>query len=79
MYQYRYNIPQNNKNMHYSYNNNERFGGFITPLLLGGVAGYAIGNSNNFNNNPAIIYPGYPQGYYYQYPTYTTNYFYPYK
>ncbi len=63
--------------------NNERFGGFIGPLLLGGVAGYAIGNNNGFNNNNSgIIYPIYPRPYYYPYPMYpytssnTSNYYY---
>ena len=56
--------------------NDERFaGGFIGPLLLGGVAGYAIGN-NNWNNNirPMVFYPT-PRPYY---PMYNP-YYYPYN
>ena len=63
--------------------NNERFGGFVGPLLLGGVAGYALGNNNAFGNNTnsGIIYPIYPPRPYY-YPMYpyssnqTSNYYY---
>lgn len=74
MYPYNYNIPQFNRNMYRGINNNDqRFigGGFIAPLLLGGVAGYAIGNTNNNNNNygrPTYFYP------YYQQPFYPNNY-----
>ena len=82
MYPYNYNIPQYPKNMYRQYrgnkfvnSNDERFfaGGFIAPLLLGGVAGYAIGQ----NNRPNYYY--YPQPYYYPvYPvTYSNNYYYP--
>ena len=44
--------------------NDERFiGGFVGPLLLGGVAGYAIGQ-NSWNNYPRpMVF--YPQQYYY--------------
>lgn len=77
---YSYNsIPQYNQNMYrssnnYSYQNDDRLlgGGFIAPLLLGGVAGYAIGN------NRPNYYPNY-----YPYPQplpvyYNNNYYYPY-
>lgn len=52
-------------------NNGDRFigGGLVGPLLLGGIAGYAIGN-NRPNYYP---YP-YPQ----PYPVYYNNYYYPY-
>ncbi len=48
--------------------NDERFigGGLIAPLLLGGVAGYAIGQ-NNYNNRPYMFYT---QPYPYYYPNY---------
>ena len=81
MYPYNYNIPQFNRNMYRGINNNDqRFigGGFIAPLLLGGVAGYAIGNTNNGNNNnygrPTYFYP--QPYYYYPYPNYSNNYYY---
>lgn len=54
-------------------------GGFFAPLLLGGLAGYAIGNQQQ-NNPYGPVY--YPQPYYY--PTYYPNtyynnfYYYPY-
>ena len=51
----------------------ERFaGGIIAPLLLGGVAGYAIGNNNNYNNNwrPMVFYPTYRP-----YPIYNPYYY----
>ena len=60
-----YNYPN------YYYQNDERFlGGFIGPLLLGGVAGYAIGNNTG---RPMIFYPT-PRPYY---PIYNP-YYYPY-
>ena len=55
--------------------NDERFigTGIIAPLLLGGVAGYAIGQ-NNYNNRPYMFYtqpyPYYYNNYYYPYPYY---------
>ncbi len=76
MYPYNYNIPQFNRNMYRGVNNNDqRFigGGFIAPLLLGGVAGYAIGNNNRPNYYPAPYY--YQQPYYYPY-NYSNNYYY---
>ncbi|MBE6147713.1 MAG: hypothetical protein E7168_05235 [Firmicutes bacterium] len=53
-------------------NNNDRFfgGGFIAPLLLGGVAGYALGN-----NRPNYYYP---QPYYYPNTYYNNFNYYPY-
>lgn len=71
MYPYNYNIPQMNRNMYQRSNNNDqRFigGGLFGPLLLGGIAGYAIGN-----NRPNYYYP---QPYYYPYPTYYSNNYY---
>ena len=70
---YNYNIPQYQRNMYYrGVNNNDQrfFGGFFAPLLLGGVAGYAIGA----NDRPTYYY--YPQPYYYPYPTYYSNNYY---
>ncbi len=63
---YKYNYP----NPYYYNQNNERFaGGIIAPLLLGGVAGYAIGQNNN-NGRPMLFYP-YANPYYYpMYPPY---------
>ena len=74
MYSYNYNIPQYRTNM-YKQNmhntNDQRFvGGFFAPLLLGGVAGYAIGA----NNRPNYYYP--QPYYYYPYPTYYNNNYY---
>lgn len=63
----------NNRYTYYYPNqNDERFaGGIIAPLLLGGVAGYAIGQ-NSYNGRPMIFYPQRP--YYPPYP-----YYYPYN
>lgn len=78
MYPYNYNFNMYpNANMYRVNNNNnndERFiGGLIGPLLLGGVAGYAIGQNNNYNR-PYMFYttpyynpyymPYYPYNYY---------------
>lgn len=71
MYTYNYNIPQMRGNMYRNnINNDQRFigGGLFAPLLLGGLAGYAIGN-----NRPNYYYP---QPYYYPYPTYYNNNYY---
>ena len=61
MYNYNYRYP------------NVRFigGGIIGPLLLGGVAGYAIGQ-NSYNGRPMVFYPQYPMypPYYYPYNFY---------
>lgn len=76
MYPYNYIMPQFQRNMYRQPNrNNQRFiaGGFIAPLLLGGVAGYAIGN-NKQNYYPQPYYYPYPQPY--PYPTYYNNYYY---
>lgn len=61
----------NNKMNNNMYNFGDRFfgGGFVAPLLLGGVAGYAIGN-----NRPNY----YPYPYPYPVPVYYNNYYYPY-
>ena len=63
--------PMNNKMNNKMYNSGDRFfgGGFVAPLLLGGVAGYAIGN-----NRPNY----YPYPYPYPVPVYYNNYYYPY-
>lgn len=73
MYPYNYNMRNLNTNMYRSNQNNDRFlaGGFVAPLLLGGVAGYAIGT----NNRPNYYYP---QPYYYYPVSYSNNYYYPY-
>ena len=59
--------PMNNKMNNNKYNSGDRFfgGGFVAPLLLGGVAGYAIGNNR-------------PNYYPYPAPVYYNNYYYPY-
>ncbi len=69
-----YNMYYNNRNMRYAkrpnnYGNNNRFGGFVVPFLLGGLAGGAIANGRP-NQNPNYYYP-YP--YYYN----NNNFFYP--
>lgn len=81
---YSYNsMPRYSNNMYYNKNNfqnpnDDRLfaGGFIGPLLLGGVAGYAIGNNNNRPNYyyPQPYIPVQPQPYY----TNNYNYYYPY-
>ena len=54
--------------------NGERFvGGIIAPLLLGGVAGYAIGQNNNQNNGAPYMF--YTQPYPYYYPYYNPYYY----
>ena len=61
----------NYKQYPYTYypRNDERFaGGIIAPLLLGGVAGYAIGQNYN-NARPMVFYPYNPY-YYPYYPNY---------
>ena len=56
---------------YYPNGNDERFaGGIIAPLLLGGVAGYAIGQNNN--GRPMIFYPQRPF-----YPIYNPYPYYP--
>ena len=65
-----YNIP--NYPTNYYNQNDERFigTGFVGPLLLGGVAGYAIGQNYN-NGRPMVFYPNrpyYPPYPYYPYP-----------
>ena len=74
MYPYNYNIQDYNSIYTPaidSKNNDERLlgGGIIAPLLLGGVAGYAIGQNNY--NRPYMFYTSpYYQPYYnpYYYP-----------
>ena len=67
MYPYNYNMRTYNRNMYRGNTNDDRIfaGGFVAPLLLGGVAGYALGS-----NRPNYYY--YPQPYYY--PMYYNNY-----
>lgn len=67
-----------NNNSYNAYNNNERFGGFVVPLLLGGIGGYAIGATNWGNNNNYQTGYYYPYPYNYQYNNYYPNYYYPY-
>lgn len=76
---YSYNsMPGTNQNMYYDNNrsfsssSDDRFlgGGLLAPLLLGGVAGYAIGN-----NRPNYYYP---QPYFVPGPVYYSNNYYPY-
>ena len=75
-----YNIPNYRNNMRIRNNRDERFGGFVGPLLIGGLAGYAIGNNGFGNNQSGIIYPiyPYPTPYYpnYPYSSTTSNYYY---
>ena len=68
MYSYSNIYPRYNQyNGIYNNPNDERFvGGIIAPLLLGGVAGYAIGQNNNNNSNPYMYYTM-PYPYYYPY------------
>ncbi len=77
----RYNMVQNRPNMYQTRQfrgEDDRFfgGGIIAPLLLGGLAGYAIGRPNdyyppynNFYNNfyyqPYQPYPFYPYNNFY--------------
>lgn len=74
---YPYNYVPNFQNSIYTpaidNSNDERFlgTGIIAPLLLGGVAGYAIGQ-NNYSNRPYMFYT---QPYYYPY----NSYYYPYN
>lgn len=70
MYHYNYNMPQMNRNMYYNQNDNRLIGGgFIGPLLLGGVAGYALGTGRP-NYYPRPYYPMYYNNYYYYNPYY---------
>lgn len=65
-------IPRNQGN----FNQDDRFfgGGIIAPLLIGGIAGYAIGNNqNDYPYGGGFVGPVYPQPYY---PTYYNSYYY---
>lgn len=54
----RYNMAYNPRNMYQRGRNDRLFGGgFLAPLVLGGIAGYAIGRPN--------YYQPYPYNYYY--------------
>ena len=72
----RYNMYRNYPNM-YRNNQNDRLigGGFVGPLLLGGLAGYAIGRPNYYPSNNNYYYPNYYNPYPY-YPTYYNNFYY---
>ena len=77
MYTYNYSYPQYGQYRNIPINgsnnpNDERFvGGLIAPLLLGGVAGYAIGQNNNYGRP----YMFYTQPYPYYYPNYNPYYY----
>lgn len=60
--------------------NQDRFvGGFFGPLLLGGIAGYAIGNQQPNNSYGSVYYqPPYYPPYYYPNTYYNNFYYYPY-
>lgn len=71
----RYNMNNNYKNM-YNYQNERLIGGGIVgPLLLGGLAGYAIGRPN-YGYGYGANYQTYYYPYNYQYPNYYYNNFY---
>ena len=77
MYSYNYNYSNPQQFSQYKIiptnNQDDRFvGGIIAPLLLGGVAGYAIGQNNNNYNRPYMFYT---QPYPYYYPYYTPYYY----
>lgn len=72
MYQTNYGMPRySNQPMYRTNQNGDRFiaGGVVAPLLLGGVAGYALGTTNRPNYY-------YPQPYYYYPMAYSNNYYY---
>ena len=73
----RYNMYRNYPNM-YRNNQNDRLigGGIFGPLLLGGLAGYAIGRPNYYPYNNNYYYPNYYNPYPYNYPTYYNNFYY---
>ena len=86
MYSNNYSIPRNNMNIPKNFNNQnyvtyqdgERF--FLAPLVVGGLAGtalgYGIANNNQLNNKQCCggYYPMYPVPYYPY--TYSNNYYY---
>lgn len=67
----RYNIYQNGNYMQNIRGNDDRFigGGFFAPLLLGGLAGYAIGRPN-YPTGPYPYNNFYYNNVYYPYPTF---------
>lgn len=66
----RYNMYRNYPNMYRNVQNDRLIGGgFIGPLLIGGLAGYAIGRPNYSSGNFFSPYPFY-------YPTYYNNFYY---
>ena len=86
MYSYKNIIPNNYQSMYRNnpqtlYNNDDRF--FLTPFVVGGLAGtalgYGIANNNQLNNRPPCCgWQMMPMPYYSQgYPTFSnTNSFY---
>lgn len=74
----RYNMYRNYPNMYRNNQNNRLIGGgFVGPLLLGGLAGYAIGRPNYYPYNNNYYYPSnYYNSYPYNYPTYYNNFYY---
>lgn len=81
---YNYYVP--NQNMYYTYKNSNRSddrflgGGILAPLLVGGIAGYAIGNNNGYNNNccpvPMYFVPANNQPFPPMYYSSSNNYYY---
>ena len=93
MYPYNYIIPNNSSTMYrnthglqghnYSYdvyqeNNDDRF--LLAPLVVGGLAGTALGfgiaNNNQLNRPQCCAWQMMPMPYYPQYPTYNNTSFY---
>ncbi len=71
------NSSPNNNYVYYPAGNDERFGGFVFPFLLGGVTGAAVApafwnNGYGKNNNPGYTFvPSYyPYPYQPYYPMY---------
>lgn len=45
--------------------NDERFGGFIAPFILGGITGSVLSRPNYYPYQPYAQYPVYNNSYYY--------------